>query len=50
MVKANVFTVGFGGGEPTLRKDLVNTITILSEGGVNTHLTSGRTHLIRVKP
>lgn len=40
IVAANVFAVGFGGGEPTIRKDLIKTIKILSDGGVETHLTS----------
>ncbi len=40
IVDANVFTVGFGGGEPTLRKDLIAVINTLSQGGVDTHLTT----------
>ena len=48
IVEANVFTVGFGGGEPTLRKDLVNTVTTLSEGGVDTHLTSNGWNLSKL--
>lgn len=40
IIKANVFTVGFGGGEPTTRKDLVDVISTLSDGGVDTHLTT----------
>ena len=40
IVENNIFSVGFGGGEPTVRKDLVHIIRRLSEGGVETNLTS----------
>lgn len=47
IVEQNVFAVGFGGGEPTIRKDLIEIISILSSGGVDTHLTSNGSLLDR---
>lgn len=37
IVENNVFAVGFGGGEPTLRKDFLEILRILSRGGVDTY-------------
>jgi len=40
IVDAGVFTVGFGGGEPLLRRDIFAIIDILHSGGVRTNLTT----------
>jgi MoaA/NifB/PqqE/SkfB family radical SAM enzyme len=40
IIDAGVLSVGFGGGEPTLREDLAYTIDCLSSEGIETQLTS----------
>jgi len=47
IVESNVFTVGFGGGEPTIREDFIEVAKVLASGGVNTHLTSNGTLIDR---
>jgi MoaA/NifB/PqqE/SkfB family radical SAM enzyme len=45
IVGMGVFAVGFGGGEPLIRKDLFGTIGTLSAAGVDTHLTTNGWYL-----
>jgi MoaA/NifB/PqqE/SkfB family radical SAM enzyme len=47
IVNNNVFAVGFGGGEPTSRSDLIRILSILATGGVYTHLTTNGAFLTK---
>lgn len=40
IVDAGVFAVGFGGGEPLIRRDFVDIVSLLAAADVQTHLTT----------
>lgn len=40
IIRAQAFGVGFGGGEPLVRKDCISNISRLSHAGLETHLTT----------
>jgi len=40
IVESNVFRVAFGGGEPLVRKDFLDTVTFFGESGVETFFTT----------
>lgn len=40
LIDAQIFSVGFGGGEPLVRRDFLDTVAKLSLAGIETHFTS----------
>jgi len=40
IIAAQIFSVGFGGGEPLVRNDFIDTVGKLSSAGIDTHFTT----------
>lgn len=40
IIEASVFSVGFGGGEPLIRRDCIDLVSVLCTGGVRTTITT----------
>lgn len=49
IIEAGVFAVGFGGGEPLIRRDFESIITLLAACDVETHLTTNGSFLSAAK-
>lgn len=50
LAKAGIFQVSFGGGEPTLRKDLFKLARHVKEAGMNLAMTTNGTKLHKLNP
>jgi len=45
LIEANVFRIGFGGGEPFFRKDFLKNLVILSNAGIYTYFTTNGSYI-----